>query len=251
DDSIHTGAEIFLDRTAFKPGDKVLYKCLLYYERPEYHVCEKGKKLTAVLLNASNEELDSNELYLNEFGSASGEFALNGDIGRGGRFSIRLLVDGKIVNQAYFVVDDFVLPDFVIDFKPVQRYFYGDTVNVSGKLSSFSGHGLSGASVIYSVIAGNDFLSSGSLVPDESGEFNIGFVASAPDEYWYRVTVKVTDVTGETYEKSVQVYVADEMDLYAEIGNGAESDVSVTGLSFEDVSVVTDETVEVKFNVSG
>ncbi len=61
--------------------------------------------------------------------------------------SVELLVDGNVAGRSYLRVDEFVLPSFDLSFdKSDILYFPGDTVVVSGKVKSFSGHRLSGVS---------------------------------------------------------------------------------------------------------
>lgn len=90
------------------------------------------------------------ELTTNEYGSVAGSFDIPSG-GRNGHFQVWVTGDG-VNSSKGIIVDEFILPTYDLAFDKTDRLFIaGDTVEVTGKVSSFSGHPLSAASVTYSV----------------------------------------------------------------------------------------------------
>lgn len=264
-------ARIFKDRAAFNPGDSVQFKVVLF-SRTVSGGCavEPGVEMDAVLSDPDGKTVGKISLKTNEFGSAAGSFDLDRGL-KGGTYYIYVSPAGEETHLAgsALTVDEFVLPTYTMEFtggKSVR--FSGDTVVVQGKLSGYSGHPVSGARIVYDVeayVSGVGRLH-GETQAGDDGTFEIGFIAGTPSSdsgmtYWYYPTVRVTDLTGETYEWSAApVRVNPEMQIYAGLLNGAEGNVDMLpevvlgekagGLSVDgNVELMSCDTVMVRFDI--
>ncbi len=228
-------AEILKDRAAFRPDNTLRFKGILYSRKSDggMSVLPQGKEVLARLGDAQGNVVAELPLVTNGFGSVAGEFAL-GAVRRNGMCSVELLVDGNVAGRSFLRVDEFVLPSFDLSFdKSDILYFPGDTVIVSGKVKSFSGHRLSGVSAVAIVRASGAAVSSGPLEIMDDGSFSVSCVAGKGTDSYCPVTVevKLTDETGETLEFSHYESVGAYPDIKAVFDEKARGDF---GLDHED-----------------
>lgn len=227
------GGRIFMDRAAFNPGDTLKFKAILYTlgsgeKAGKNKVADEGLEVKLELRNAENEAIDSLTTYTNGFGSVSGAFRLPDDQ-RNGTFVLRLLHNGKTLDSSYLTVDEFELPNLHIGFDDVDKcYLPGDTVEVTGKIESYSGRSLSAADISYMVSKSGEEISSGALHPGDDGSFSVIFKADDSEkplkEIWdyYSVDIRITDATGETMEASAGVIISDfRVDMAISEADGA------------------------------
>ena len=71
-------ARLMLDRSAFRPGETVKFKAVVYDVDRDGSLSAslRGQRLTAKLIDASGNEVNESEHVLNDFGSFAGEFLL-------------------------------------------------------------------------------------------------------------------------------------------------------------------------------
>ena len=228
-------AEILKDRSAFRPDDTLRFKGILYDRKIDggMSVLPQGKEVLARLGDAQGNVVAQLPLVTNGFGSVAGEFAL-GAVRRNGMCSVELLVDGNVAGRSFLRVDEFVLPSFDLSFdKSDVLYFPGDTVIVSGKVKSFSGHRLSGVNAVAIVRVSGAAVSSGPLEIMDDGSFSVSCVAGKGTDSYCPVTVevKLTDETGETLEFSHYESVGAYPEIKAVFDEKARGDF---GLDSED-----------------
>ncbi len=226
--SLGAFCELFTDKSAYNPGEKVGFKAVLYNGDPSgsLRTFEAGVGVKAELVNPEGRTVGSKELLTNDYGSAAGSFELPAD-GRNGKFLVRIS-GGGVNSSKGIVVDEFILPTYDLSFDGVDRLFMaGDTVKVGGKVFSFSGHPLSSVSMSYSVSGRGRTVASGKIRPDSDGSFVIRFGTDDNDGGLLRLAVKVVDRTGETKEFSRRVPVLSRFSLAAEVVNAAEGEVSL------------------------
>lgn len=228
-------AEILKDRAAFRPDDTLRFKGILYGRKSDggMSVLPQGKEVLARLGDAQGNVVAQLPLVTNGFGSVAGEFAL-GAVRRNGMCSVELLVDGNVAGRSFLRVDEFVLPSFDLSFdKSDILYFPGDTVIVSGKVKSFSGHRLSGVNAVAMVRVSGAAVSSGPLEIMDDGSFSVSCVAGKSTDSYCPVTVevKLTDETGETLEFSHYESVGAYPDIKAVFDEKARGNF---GLDHED-----------------
>ena len=227
-DSSELYCEIFTDKSAYNPDEKIEFKAVLYKGDMSRSLNTFGSGITvkAELVNPEGKVVAEKELKTNEYGSVAGSFDAPSS-GRNGRFLVR--ITGSSVNSSKgIIVDEFILPTYDLTFDKIDRLFIaGDTVEVNGKVSSFSGHSLSSASVSYSVDGRGNNFASGKLSLEVDGSFTVRFATEDDDDHgFFGVTVKVTDATGETKEFTKMLSVLKYFNLLADVTNAAKGEIS-------------------------
>lgn len=226
-----TRAEILKDRSAYCPGDVLKFKSVLYSDNPEWQRArvEQGRVVEVFFDDSEGNRISKLNLTTNEFGSVAGEFQIPTGL-RGGRFHLYVRLSGsqKIICDDWIRVDEFVLPSFEIVFEEDKTYYEpGDEVVVSGRVVSYSGHSLSGASVKVRVDGEES-----TIVPDMAGRFSVK--ARFPESRYYsslEFLVTVTDQTGETISSSV-TRTAGVSSLSISVDNEATGECENGGLSY-------------------
>lgn len=223
-DASGTYCEVFTDKSAYNPGETVGFKAVLYRGdiSRSLQTFGAGTGVKAELVNPEGKTLCDKDLKTNEYGSVAGSFDLPAE-GRNGSFQVRI-TSGDLEVSKRIVVDEFILPTYDLSFDTADRLFIvGDTVEVSGKVFSFSGHPLSSAAVSYSLGRRGGTLASGQLTLEADGSFTVRFATKDDDYYggFLNLTVKVVDSTGETKEFSKYVPVLDYFSLVADVTNAS------------------------------
>ena len=232
DAKVRLCGEVFTDKSAYNPGETLEFKVLLYNieGRNNARVALQGTECKVVLKDAQDNEVSSQLLTANEFGSLAGKFALPKGL-RNGYWYVNVLTGGKkLLTVKPVRVDEFVLPTFDLEFDKTETLFFpGDEVAVSGHVRSLSGHPVSSANAVYEVTSYGDKIDSGKLKMSPDGSFVISFKAlSSQWSRYYNVEVRISDDTGETHEYSRAIWVADDLSLSLELANGAEGQAFAT-----------------------
>lgn len=224
--------EVFTDKSAYNPGETLEFKVLLYNieGRNNARVAPQGTECKVVLKDAQDNEVSSQLLTANEFGSLAGKFALPKGL-RNGYWYVNVLTGRKkLLTVKPVRVDEFVLPTFDLEFDKTETLFFpGDEITVSGRVRSLSGHPVSSANAVYEVTSYGDKIDSGKLKMSSDGSFVVSFKAlSSQWSRYYNVEVRISDDTGETHEYSRAIWVADDLSLELELENGAEGQAFAT-----------------------
>lgn len=223
-DASGTYCEVFTDKSVYNPGETVGFKAVLYRGdiSGSLQTFGSGAGVKAELVNPEGKTLCDKELKTNEYGSVAGSFDLPAE-GRNGSFQVRI-TSGDLEVSKWIVVDEFILPTYDLSFDTADRLFIvGDTLEISGKVFSFSGHPLSSAAVSYSLDRRGGTLASGQLTLEADGSFTVRFATKDDDYYggFLNLTVKVVDSTGETKEFSKYVPVLDYFSLVTDVTNAS------------------------------
>lgn len=244
--------EIFTDRRAYNPGDKAEFKAIFF--RTDYQnsasVVPEGKSVEVSMFDSEHNLVEKKTLITNEFGSVAGSFDIPSGV-RNGMFSIEAKL-GKGSASGTFRVDEFVLPAFDLEFDEADRiYLPGDNLVFSGKLVSYSGHSLSGASISYSIGSWGSVKEEGTMEIGTDGLFRKEFRTSADDSWRsYTLNLIVNDNTGETREWSRTLQVAGDFDLEVSLENCLRSEGKIIGLdSFTKFRVLDRDMAEVIFSI--
>ncbi len=234
---------IFLDRSLAKPGDSVSFKILLYSSDKNYDggvITDAQVKVK--LIDSEGKEIASKKLRTNDFGTASGSFAI--PVGkRNGMWSISAYDDHTNFSE-HFRVDDVVLPTFEVTFDPQEKIALpGEMIPVSGTIKGYSGHNPSSARITYQVLLNSREISSGEVKADADGRFAFDFQADG-DKYssrYYNVKLKVEDVTGETLEFSTARQSNYYISFNMRLDNEAEGSVRFSDQNRGGASILTDK----------
>lgn len=216
-------ANVMLDRGAFKPGETVQYKAVVYDQKGMEYSAAAGRKVTVLMYDAEGNEAGKAKLTTNEFGSVAGSFDIPVGL-RNGYFRVSVMDGDSVIGDAGFSVDEFVLPTFDVRFETIDRFFLeGDAVRIKAWANSYSGHSLSSAKV-YARISQSHVMSDDELevvtVADD-GSFEI--VAKDVRSGYHSVIVKVVDGTGETLEFSTSFNVLLRPSVNLELLNTVEA----------------------------
>ena len=211
-----TQCYLYKDQGAYHPGDTVRFKAVVFEGDPAqgFAVCQ-GRSVEVRLLDSEGNRLNSQKLTTNAWGAASGRFVLPKGL-RNGLFAL------EVDELAYesFRVDEFVLPTYELVFDKLEEFYMaGDSIPVSGRLKSFSGHSLAGARVAVKVERYGSPVFEGAQEADANSGFSFSFPTR--ETGYYHAAVTVTDFTGETRSFGKGFYVGDEVEIDASVDDAA------------------------------
>ena len=226
---------LFLDKSAFYPGETVHFKAVSYYDNGngKMRTVKEGETVRVVLSDAAGKEVKTASLRTNDYGSIAGSFEIPTGSYRNGNWRISASVDGNVVDVAWLVVDEYELPSFNVTFASDDKlYLSGDTVPVSGKVISYAGNSLSDADISYELWKMSESVGSGKLDLDNSGNFTVQ-VKTSRDDSWacYRLMVKITDGAGQTKEFTASRTVSNRFTIAIAADDSQFSTGSVVGES--------------------
>lgn len=202
------------DRSIYRPGQTVYFKGYRFREYTKEGRTEmlKNSVGTVSLDDANGEEIASQELTANKYGTFTGSFVI--PYGR--------LTGYYTLHDQYgdvgFLVEEYKRPKFKVQTDTIKTSFdFYDTVTVTGNAAAYAGNAISGATLEYSVMRQPDYfyydywwdglgkeaaIAFGKLTLDDKGNFTIKFVATPDSDtssnYSFTVNIAVTDITGET-----------------------------------------------------
>jgi len=230
-------AQIFLDRAIYRPGQTVYFKVIgtAFSSDDNKEKVTPKVKLNITLKDTNGEEISTQTLTTNEFGSVNGSFTLpQGKLN--GQFTIEVdndddeVTDYVIDGYKSFRVEEYKRPKFEVSFEPVkQEYQYGQTIELQGKAMMFSGVPLNNATVNFEIKKqnirwryfwwyprGNDNENSilGEVKTNEKGEFTLKIDLKKDETLEgiqidnYQINASVTDINGETQSDQTNLKVA-------------------------------------------
>lgn len=222
-----TKTQIFTDRAIYRPGQTVYFKVINTKIAKDIESVHSGLKQKITLGDANGKEVSSQNFTTGEFGSYHGSFVLpKGNLN--GAFYLN--TDGEIPVFKEFSVEEYKRPKFEVNFEPVkEEYKYGQTIELKGKATTFSGIALNNTKVNYEIKKqnirwryfgwypqGNDNENSilGETDTNEKGEFIIRIELKEDEQLTgiqidnYAINASVTDINGETQSAETQLKVA-------------------------------------------
>jgi len=229
-------AQIFLDRKIYRPGQTVYFKVITTGINGETQKTKTLEKLplNIILKDVNDDEVQTQNLVTNEFGSVHGSFVLPKNK-LNGTFWIEVNNDDDksdymIDSRTDFQVEEYKRPKFEVTFEPIKdEYKYGETLQLKGKAIMFSGVPLSNTIVRYEIKKQNirwryfswfprDYTTQNSILgdvkTDAKGEFIIKVDLKRDEKIEgiqidnYGVNASVTDINGETQSAKTDVKVA-------------------------------------------
>ncbi|MFV0391940.1 MAG: alpha-2-macroglobulin family protein [Paludibacteraceae bacterium] len=222
---------LFTDRSIYRPGQTLYYKGIAYLSSKTEQEVVKGKNITLNLYNANGENIGSQKLTTNDFGSIAGSFVLP-DKGLNGAYRLQA---GK--QSVEFYVEEYKRPTFEVSIeKSKEEVRFGEEVSMKGNVKAYSGYNMNDAEVKYRVVRRphrfcwwysepDKIITTGTTKSDSEGNFGVKFTPikdkKAPTYspwrginndsfYTYHIYADVTDSKGETQHGEQSVSVGDK-----------------------------------------
>jgi len=204
--------KLLTDRSLYRPGQTVYVKGIAYTQKGDTADVIPNVVCGVVLRDVNRREISRKELRTNEFGSFATEFMLPTAC-LNGNYTIEAS-GAESEGWADIQVEEYKRPTFDIVFDSQKAsYQVGDSVQVKGNASSFSGVPLQGLELNYTVIRniyswwrgygnGGTPIASGNVTVGDDGDFIIPVCLKGDDDnnvyYTYRIEASVTNLAGET-----------------------------------------------------
>lgn len=223
---------LYTDRRIYRPGQTVHVAAVMRSVDGLEQKAVGGKTFKLTLKDANYKTVAEKDITTDDYGTARADFALPSGV-LTGTFTLR--TDNRMSGYAYIRVEEYKRPTFMVEFDKVEeKYANGDTLNLTGRATTYSGVPVQGAKVKYSVRRhkalwwryggygtasygyDDDILAEGEAVTDGSGEFTVAAPMllpewesgvtplqqadyyRAPRFYDIMVEADVTDLAGET-----------------------------------------------------
>lgn len=143
---------LFTDLSIYRPGDKVKFVALAYiYNNKTRKYCDNQKVIVS-LRGGSYKDIKSIELITDSVGRAVGEFELP-TTGVLGSYDIVASTGNKNVSSYHQIrVEEYKAPTFYVECSEIKaNYSAGDTIEIKGKVKSFSNMPIAEAEVKFKV----------------------------------------------------------------------------------------------------
>lgn len=222
-DDNHKNVIILTDRSIYRPGQTVHFKCIAYAIDKQQHKTLASEDLHITIEDANHQVIEQKDLATNDFGSAASSFTLPNH-GLSGFYTFH--VNRKIVKQIQ--VEEYKRPSFEVQLKqPTNAYTFGDTITINGNVQYLMGTPVQEAKVRYTITKTsferfwwissdwvNEIVASDTISTDGEGAFVINFTPQTSDEnerfFDYKIQVTVTDANGESQSNNMNVPVGTE-----------------------------------------
>ena len=206
---------LLTDRAVYRAGQTIYIKGIVYNSKDDDAAVVEGRNYTIRLLDSTGEEVASRQVTTSCFGSFSIDFALP-ETARSGSFRI---CDAQGTASAVVRVEEYRRPSFEITFDPISRpYRTGDTVHVTGSVTSYSGASVQDVPLAYTVASqerwfwrnsrGNKGMAADTVWLDSTGRFDIAVELKPQDaggSAFYIVEARITDAGGETQQATMDI----------------------------------------------
>ena len=218
----------FTDRGIYRPGQRVYFKALVYESDSKDLVPAliKSQEVQIELKDANGQLVDKVELVSNDYGTMTSDFLIPQSV-LTGSFTLEARFGDNYASHN-IQVEAYKRPRIKAEFESnTDSYGPGDSIDISGLVSSYSGLLLENAKIEYRVYRSifywpfdyrrimppfnrnRDRIASGQVQSDASGRFVIRF-ASLPEKENanYEIECDITDATGESLSisKTISVY---------------------------------------------
>lgn len=225
---------IFTDRAIYRPGQIVYFKGLVYEKinSDDKNTTEECYKLftdssfpiSVELKDANYKTISSMKVFVNEFGTYSGDFVVPKD-GLFGNFTIKTDLSSKSIK-----VEEYKIPKFEVILDPIKDSFkINEDVTITGKAIGFDKAPISGGNLEYILTRqgydNNRYMFRSNpgveifrkeIKIGKDGKFRFTFKAEGDnsfekkDLYLFDVIANVTDINGETQSTNLNVIVSNK-----------------------------------------
>ncbi len=214
----------FTDRSIYRPGQSIQFKgiCVSSDQQTNKYDTLPGRKVSVVLVDMNQQEVERREFRTNEYGSFSGSFTAPRDRATG-NMTLRCETIGGASNIR---VEEYKRPKFYVEIdKPDEAFRLGQQVTMTGNATAYTGAPIDGSKVVWRVVREVQYprwyswrywylpqtgesqeIANGELTTDVDGKFEISFTAE-PDPsvarenepvFSFSIYADVTDSAGET-----------------------------------------------------
>lgn len=199
---------LLTDRSIYRPGQRILVKGVAYRRGSDSAEVITGKSYKLTLLDVNRQEVASQQVVTNDFGSFDAALTLPASCLNG---TFTLFTDGGSTTVR---VEEYKRPTFEVTIdEPSGSYMTGDSIRLIASAKTLNGVALVGATFEYSVKRnrwrlwrdrnGGETISKGIGVIGENGRFAINALLSPerPGDkrsYCFMVEAIVTSAAGET-----------------------------------------------------
>jgi uncharacterized protein YfaS (alpha-2-macroglobulin family) len=226
---------LFTDRQIYRPGQIIYFKALQIQSLNGQSSIVPNTDLNVNIHDQNNKELGNIKLVTNDFGSTGSSFIIPQNVLNGW---LRLITSNGGISVK---VEEYKRPTFKVTFEPVtQNYKLNDSVTLKGKVTAFSGYGLSDARVALHITRAVDIralfnggynrqkgyisqryskpaeILTDTINTDRQGNFLVKFKAASPDEqdddvsYRFSVGATVTDAASETQSAATEIALSNK-----------------------------------------
>ena len=208
---------LITDRKIYRPGQTVYFQGISWTETPDSLYPSQNRQTTVAFRDPKGKILSEQKSVTDQFGTFSGHFVIPSQL-LNGNFSLT-----SPQGSTTIIVADYKRPDFSITFETPQRsYYLGDTIQLQGKINSFTDIALTNQEIQYEILPHTPFARfspsynkiQGVAQTNTMGEFNLSIPTdkNISSHYAFRilsyqVTIKATDAKGETQERSTYIPV--------------------------------------------
>lgn len=218
---------ILTDRSLYRPGQTVYFKAIAYQSNAQKEQVLANAGLLVKLFDANGQQISTQQLRTNEFGSVAGSFVLPTG-GLNGTYRIEI---DQYTGTA-FKVEAYKRPTFEVKLeKPKTELRFDDSIHVAGTVKAYAGYQVPGARISYRIVQNahpywrwipyfrEKIVDTGSLITDANGQFVVSFVARRINDmqgipgrqsYYYSIEIDATDTRGETQQGSITLPVSDQ-----------------------------------------
>ncbi|MCD8167118.1 MAG: MG2 domain-containing protein [Bacteroides sp.] len=208
---------LLTDRSVYRPGQVVYVKGIAYRQQGETAEVISGKEYTLTLRNVNNQEVTTQTVSTNDFGSFDARFTLPAST-LNGMYSLE-----TPRGSTMFRVESYKRPTFTLTMEsPTESYQLGDSIHITGEAKTYSGVPIKELPVKYSITRTSrigwrmiadpvQIIVSGEVFPDDTGKFSIpvdltpGTRTSDFMLYSYQIEATLTNESGETQSNSISV----------------------------------------------
>jgi hypothetical protein len=228
DESSQMQTRFFTDRSIYRPGQTIYFKGIVYKRDYNGSIIVPGKTTTVSFGDFRNQNIASQTLTTNEYGTFSGQF-----IAPTGGLNGSMVIRNEWGNTGVSV-EEYKRPKFEVTLNRVYGSFrLNSPVTITGQAKAYAGSFMSGAKVKFRVFrevsfpfwyawsgwhspsSDEQFIKNDSTVTDDTGGFKITFAAIADSRvaksdnptFVYAISVDVIDGSGETRSASTNVSV--------------------------------------------
>jgi uncharacterized protein YfaS (alpha-2-macroglobulin family) len=137
---------IYTDRPIYRPGQEVYFRGVLRAKNDVAYSLPAQTQVTVQIINDQGEEVSTQNLPVNEYGTFNGSFTLSDDASLG-YYTIQVEIGGVVTGRG-FQVAAYRRPEYLVNLTPAQDAVVdGDTITVTVDAQFFFGGPVSDAEV--------------------------------------------------------------------------------------------------------